>query len=467
MISDCGLRIADCYEGGRCARFRPQPAIRNPRSGMTLVELLVVITIMAILLGAAIPVISPADDSRRLREASRAVNTFIAGAKTRAKETGRPFGVAFKKLSQDTGNADDNGVCLEMYYVEEQPPYAGFDSNARVMLGTDAVAGGATNPDQILLRFVTRGVGASPGSDLPPVGYITDPIPTGVIRPGDVIQVGDKFYEFVDTADDGNELDNSGAYVTDIGNPDNSVFVRPINCSVTDLYFVYDGAGQRILDKTQAAVPRFWTEPLRYKVLRQPTKASGEPLLMNEKTAIDLEASGFGNGVRLHDPYRIDSGRALSPNNNADNVIIMFAPEGAMNEAYVNLSVPGQGIQRMLLSSNLFLLVGLRENIPSPQTDFYGFSGTDREKQDEKSAINWLNGDARWVVVGAQTGAVATVENAFVDPEQYAFTEPDNTTRAALPTAEPARSNALTTRRTAEITVARDFARQAISQGGK
>ncbi|WP_231956545.1 pilus assembly FimT family protein [Posidoniimonas polymericola] len=449
---------------------------------MTLVELLVVITILGILLGAAIPVLSPADDSRRLREAARAVNTFIAGAKSRAKETGRPFGVAFKKLSQDTGRsgprdssdsnylkdldnvANDNGVCLELYYVEEPPPYAGFDSNARVMLGTDAVGGGVFNAGQIMVRYVRVGNDVAQNNDGLPPGYDSDEIPTGLFRPGDQMVVGDMRLSLSDTASGGSELTN-GFYTTGMGNPANSMFATPLDGSLTSVAYVYDSNGRRLNDTPQSAWfdGRFWTEPLRYKILRQPTKASGEPLLMNEKTAIDLEASGFGNGVRLHDPYQTDSSGDPYPRSNPNEVIVMFTPEGAMNEAYLNTGPGTAGVQRSLISSNLFVLVGLRENLPAPETDFYNFSGTDRDKQDEKAKLNWLNGDSRWVVVGAQTGAVATVENAFVNPQTYAG--------SALPPAgnmlDGSRSQALQGRRDAEVTAAREFARQAVSQGGR
>nr|WP_197531422.1 hypothetical protein [Posidoniimonas corsicana] len=421
---------------------------------MTLVELLVVITIMAILLGAAIPVIAPADDSRRLREAARAVNTFIAGAKTRARETGRPFGVAFKKLSRDTGSAEDNGVCLELYYVEQQPPYAGFDSNSRVMLSYDTNTAGVLVPGQVNVRFVTRGDMNDP-VPLPP-GYDIDPLPA-VIRVGDRVQVGDLLLEFNDETSPRNDQGfytdtdstmgakvvsgNLNTFQVSGGPAPNSGYSQLLN-------LVYDGNGNRVTDTATWAAP-FWTEPLRYKILRQPTKASGEPLLMNEKTAIDLEASGFGSGLRLHDPYRTDSSGTPTPNNNPDDVIVMFTPEGAMNEAYLNVALQGAGAERTLVSSNLFLLVGLRENIPAPEDTFAGFTGSDRDKQDLKDTFNWLNGDARWVVVGAQTGAVATVENAFVEPTQFA-----------------ANAN-VSQRRDLEITAAREFARQAVSQGGK
>src|SRR6476646_3717471 len=78
----------------------------RPR-GMTLIELLVVIVILTTIVAAAIPLISPSNDDRRLREAARGLNTYITGAQTRAIATNRPWGVAFKRLSKDTKRVFD------------------------------------------------------------------------------------------------------------------------------------------------------------------------------------------------------------------------------------------------------------------------------------------------------------------------------------------------------------------------
>src|SRR4051794_2704419 len=72
------------------------------RAAMTLIELLVVIVILTTIVAAAIPLMSPNNDDRRLREAARGLNTYITGAQTRAIATNRPYGVALKRLAQDT-----------------------------------------------------------------------------------------------------------------------------------------------------------------------------------------------------------------------------------------------------------------------------------------------------------------------------------------------------------------------------
>src|SRR5262245_6267781 len=101
---NCGLRhpgrTRDC---GLLAATNPKSEIRHPksvRSGMTLIELLVVIIILTTVVAAAIPLMSPTNDDRRLREATRGLNTFILGAQTRALASRRPFGIALKRLSE-------------------------------------------------------------------------------------------------------------------------------------------------------------------------------------------------------------------------------------------------------------------------------------------------------------------------------------------------------------------------------
>ncbi len=96
------------------------------RYGFTLIELLVVITILLMVTAAAIPIMAPALENRRLREASRLVASFIQGARSRAIQTGRPVGVRFERF---------NGLpfAMRLTYVEVPPPYSG-DTPTSMML---------------------------------------------------------------------------------------------------------------------------------------------------------------------------------------------------------------------------------------------------------------------------------------------------------------------------------------------
>ena len=90
----------------------------SDRSGVTLLELLVVILILLMITAAAIPLIAPALDNRRMREASRLASTFISGARSRAIQTGRETGVQLLRFN-------GNPYATTLAYVEVPPPYGG------------------------------------------------------------------------------------------------------------------------------------------------------------------------------------------------------------------------------------------------------------------------------------------------------------------------------------------------------
>ena len=123
-------------EGGR---RKAEGMLRTPPStfplppshrGLTLIELLVVIIILTTIVAAAIPIMTPADDDRRLREASRAVNTFISSAQSRQSQPTGPSASASSAFHKIRSESKIDGVCVQLYYVEQLPPYSGFDENS-------------------------------------------------------------------------------------------------------------------------------------------------------------------------------------------------------------------------------------------------------------------------------------------------------------------------------------------------
>ena len=93
QIANCKLQIANC-------RRPPAPGPRPPCArGLTLVELLVVISIMVLLTAAVLRMMRFDTDGRRVREAARALNVYLGSARSHAIETGRPCGVMFRRLT--------------------------------------------------------------------------------------------------------------------------------------------------------------------------------------------------------------------------------------------------------------------------------------------------------------------------------------------------------------------------------
>ncbi len=453
----------------RARSLNPQPSIFAPRPrGLTLIELLVVIIILTTLVSAAIPLLAPTNDDRRLREASRGVNSFISAAQMKAVQLQRPYGVALKRLSLDTAKAEDNAVCIELFYVEQPAPYRGFDrtSSAMVARHTNPVKTGS-----VLIQFMARG-NASNTDGLPP-GWDADLFPPNLIRPGDVIEIDGTQYRLVATNDNvvtsQATVDSQGFFQA----VSNTVIVRleaqPLNDTGQMLNVEFDRIGRRMRDLPAGStpLPPFWTNPAPYKILRQPMPANAEPFQMPEGTAIDLRASGQaiafqGSGAAATAAgffYNSDPANVNVRLDNAENIIIMFTPEGAVERVRFNqknaaITNAPDNIFDGRTVSNLYLLIGRRENAPPPALANDKTLGSlvglnDQQMQDIKETLNWLRGESRWIAIGSQSGRVVTVENAFVDPRTMVIGEPDDVRRAR------------------QIEASREFAREMTQVGGR
>lgn len=454
---------------------------------MTLIELLVVMVILTTLVAAAMPILAPAGDERVLREASRGVNTFISGAQARAIASGRPFGVALKKLAQDTGALADASVCLEMFYVEEPAPYSGFDEAARVRLALDIAPGGAWiagEPYQVRIQFVRLDSAATAGM---PSGVTNDLVPPAFFGPGDSIFIDGAEFVFTDTSDIGVDRNSNGKtdpdellYLDTSGTPDGTLVARgPAN--IRSLFdFVYDNSGARVTSAGAPLTAPYWTEPLRYELHRRPQPTSNEPFQLPTGAAIDLRASGATISIigddddstrtegefsrpddDVSDPSKVDN-----PIQNATPVFIMFSPEGNVDRviydpSYNDFDPTTADVSTPLvtapISSSIHLLVGLRDNIPAPWVADYSDTSvfvTDADRKREKAKVNWLNLESRWVVIGAQTGSVNTVKNSFVDPTDF-YAPQVPTTYSPL------------AQRAAQINASRALARESAREGGR
>jgi hypothetical protein len=83
---------------------------------------------------------------------------------------------------------------------------------------------------------------------------------------------------------------------------------------------------------------------------------------------------------------------------------------------------------------------------------------TDEQKAKLKEPLNWLSGDSRWVVIGSQSGRVATIENANIDLADVLSTPPMPVNTATAGTEAM---------RTGQIIEAREFTHEMKQQGGR
>jgi hypothetical protein len=260
-----------------------------------------------------------------------------------------------------------------------------------------------------------------------------DLFPLGMIRPGDVIEINGTHFElpdplsikgmkrgqvnvFVDTGKNGT---GPRGFFRAQGAGAPTLLARPLNDSGQQIQPEYDHNGYELDDPSRSTRPSpYWSSPAPYRILRQPTPTSDEPYQLPEGTAIDLRASGVGSDNYFYVP---------GLNDNSQGVVIMFAPEGRIERVSYSqapITSPNENAEfDGPVAENVYLLVGQRAKIPAPaiaddptlDATKWGQATTDPQRQALRKPVNWLNDDSRWVVIGAQSGRVATIKNAFVE----------------------------------------------------
>lgn len=107
--------------------------LREQRRGVTLMELLVVATIILIVTAVSIPTIKPMVESQLTKQAASTVSTYLNRARARAMATGRPCGVTFEYFDGTYDPTTGFGsASLVLRQVETPPYYSGLDQGASV-----------------------------------------------------------------------------------------------------------------------------------------------------------------------------------------------------------------------------------------------------------------------------------------------------------------------------------------------
>ncbi|MEN6405312.1 MAG: prepilin-type N-terminal cleavage/methylation domain-containing protein [Thermoguttaceae bacterium] len=96
-------------------------------TGFTLIEMLIVVSIMMILVGMVATMMRPATESRRTREAARTLNVYLSSARNRAIELGRPCGVVLRCMT--------SGTCaMTLDQCEVPASYNGLTENSTLVV---------------------------------------------------------------------------------------------------------------------------------------------------------------------------------------------------------------------------------------------------------------------------------------------------------------------------------------------
>ena len=332
----------------------PQPPApsRVPR-GVTLLELLIVMTIMLMVTAAAIPVMMPALTNRRMREASRLTSSFISGARARAIETGRPAGVMLERF---------NGLpmAMQLSYVEVPPPYAGDTLSSKVTM-EPLVA-----PNRI-------------------TGFTAGDAPwlAAVVRFGDQIRLDFK-----------GPLYTLSSVLPTLGVPDpraGQVATDPPTTGAP--WYLADSAN------VPPALPAGYANGVPYQIIRQPVRSSATPLQLPEGTVVDLMNSGVTSS-NVFPPVVVPPAMWPTMPPVPFNPVIMFSPNGSVHSV-TTAAAPFRPL------GPVYLLIGRRELMADVTP-----SGGDENLFDPRATPENAYLSNFWVTIAHQTGQVSVAENA-------------------------------------------------------
>lgn len=378
------------------------------KRGITLVELLVVITIMMVLAAFVLPKLQLNGEGRRIREAARLTSVFLNSARSRAAETNRPVGVLFERSA-----VNQHAVTI-LRQVEVPPLYAGDVLSSAVQCEQVTATG------HVRLRIQLAAWGDK------------------LIRPGDMIQFNgqgrwlritsggvpvdaDGYLEFSRLPDNEVRADvwlrewaaaNPGVPPPVIPSTPDGWADDPawIVCEPTDSQqrvYPYSNEVPAQVIPGMGPFVQVFSEPTAFSVRRQPQPTVSPPVVLPGGTCLDMTASGFRRSwFRSPDP-----------------VILMFTPDGTVERLYWY-----DGTTRHMDSPSdpLFFLAGLLSHVPeftaTPSAVVFGQRFESARDEDKP---NWQLMSSRWVSVNPRTGITAVAENATV-PTYWRVVDPDS-----------------------------------------
>ena len=378
---------------------------------MTLLELLVVVTILLIIAGATIPRLRPMMESQRTREASRAVHLYLSAARQLAMSEGRPCGVRFERLMSPsaTGGAPtsiESRCSVTLSQVQVPVPYGGSSANscvklqvnsgnlkAKVMVGDCSSLAGVRINDWVQLN------GQGPRYQILRAPT-TSSDPTLIDFSALQKDPADTAYYPIDTG--------AASDTSDLG-------LQPDPSSTS--------AGQQYPWPTWTA-PAF-SPPVAFTILRQPAKTVAAPLQLPSPAAVDLTWSGPEfppppgpppGGMMTVPQYLASNLLPKSWGYGPDPVTIMFSPNGGLAGLYLDVWNPGLTppkfvVQSQAITGTAFIMIGKRDSIVPvvpPGPDTLPSSSTD----DTIGDPNIDDTDSLLIAINPGTGLITTTDLA-------------------------------------------------------
>ncbi len=356
--------------------------LRGRFSAYTLVELLIVMSIMVLLAAVALPSVKDLLANQQVAKTARNISAFIDKARSRAIAEGRYVGVRIERLN--TLDPVGRAQSIRIRELTSVPPYTGDASNAYATLKTD------TNYANASLSYVS--VAEFDPSDNALLALSASMVENTSMTLSDILTPASG------PNDDEHAPVRSGDYIELPGGRlvAFKIQYRALNAATTvPVKLMFDLSEMRTLGTKAfpSGNPMFPTggRRIKYKIHRRPVVSTAAPFSLPRGVAIDLNYSGTGMEGNEFAPSPITSD--IQGGFNAKPIDIIFGPDGSVvstTTAYSDVPTFPQG--------QIFVCLGDSDGI-RPDNLF---------TPEKKSPANLVNLESKWIVINPGTGRVVS-----------------------------------------------------------
>jgi prepilin-type N-terminal cleavage/methylation domain-containing protein len=447
----------------------------DPRKGMTLVELLVVIGILLLLLVTVTPILSPTPDQKG-REAAATVLSMIDRAKTRATDienstyVDRGAGVWIEPLVTSGSvryvapnafvqldGANLSMASLDLFACEPQDKYNGDDSDAARAFAYNPnslnapisifVPGFRSDERLVLFEenscpFIRNFCSASSEITIPSGGGQTYyfRLLTAAEQSGLSENYFPKPYRSCNLAPGGGQLSADHPQWQNPNPPEGETSNYYQNVSAPPVIVGWirlpagatapspeNGPWSPPFDPTLLSFP-VSAQGTSFQITRPNTRTATPPLSVPAGYAVDVAWSSYGT-LLLHNAVDVNRAGNGSKMQLIDNFLsnqpvqVMFSGDGVLTHLVVRRFITGFGVgsgaaidDKLALNADLFLLVGRADRIGRPYL---------ANPTDANPGANWQYPDSRWIKISYSTGKTLIadpypdVDNVY-DSQRYA-----------------------------------------------